>query len=94
MTDDDAPGVASRDYDGPDLDGTVQHISERPYGRANGETVQVVDSEGDGKEVTVGEPAASPEDVEMSSTTNSCSEDVDAAPNEDRSGQTTLTDYT
>lgn len=79
MTDGDTPGVASRDYDGPDLDGTVQHFSERPYGRANGETVQVVDSEGDGKEVTVGEPQlAGP--------------DQDDRP-EDVTGQTTLTDY-
>jgi hypothetical protein len=36
-----------RSYDGPPLDGTVQHISERPYG-GGGETVEATpDADGE-----------------------------------------------
>jgi hypothetical protein len=33
----------SRSYDGPAIDGTVQHISEAPHWQDDGETVDVVD---------------------------------------------------
>ncbi|QLD84638.1 hypothetical protein HWV23_02835 [Natronomonas halophila] len=35
-------------YDGPALDGTVQHLSEAPYWQGDGETVDVVDDRVDG----------------------------------------------
>lgn len=39
--------MSGRTYEGPPLDGTYQHFSERPYGDEDGETVDVVESDGD-----------------------------------------------
>ncbi|QHS17911.1 hypothetical protein GWK26_12555 [haloarchaeon 3A1-DGR] len=75
MTDDDSPGVASRSYSGTPLDGSYQHISERPFG-GPGETIDVVDSDSPGEEKTIGEPQI-----------GSLQEDGDG---QDRDGQTTL----
>ncbi len=35
--------MSRREYDGPPLDGTYQHISERPYDDPDGETVAATD---------------------------------------------------
>lgn len=43
-------------YDGPALDGTVQHISEASYWQNDGETVDVIDDEAVGEETTEGVP--------------------------------------
>lgn len=43
-------------YDGPPLDGTVQHISEAPYWNNKGETVDVIDDEPAGEETTENVP--------------------------------------
>lgn len=39
--------VPERSYQGPALDGTTQHITERPYGDDDGEAVDVVDADQD-----------------------------------------------
>ena len=42
--------MSERSYDGPPLDGTVQHISDAPAWRSDdGETVNVVDDEETGE---------------------------------------------
>lgn len=46
--------VASRKYDGKPIDATYQHLTERPYGGDDGETVYATE-EPSGKERTVGE---------------------------------------
>jgi hypothetical protein len=48
--------VSGRQYDGPALDGTVQHISEATYWQGDGETVDVVDNTPVGEERTEGVP--------------------------------------
>lgn len=49
--------VSGRSYDGPPVDGTVQHLSEAPHWQGEGETVDVVDDEPTGEETVEGVPA-------------------------------------
>jgi hypothetical protein len=64
--------VSGNSYEGPPLDGTVQHLSEAPHWQGDGETVGVVDDEPVGEETTedVPVPAVPPEvpDVDGQST--------------------------
>jgi hypothetical protein len=59
--------VSSRRYQGPALDGTVQHLSEAPHWQGDGETVDVVDDRddpGDDRVENVPTPAAAVEPPE------------------------------
>ena len=59
-------------YQGPALDGTYQSISEAPYWRGDGETVDVVDDTPQGEERTEGVPEVDrddrPDDVDGQTT--------------------------
>jgi len=68
---------ARRTYNGPALDGTVQHISEAPHWTDDGETVDVVDDELD----SVGEESV--EDVPA----------LESYDRPDTTGQTTWDDW-
>lgn len=42
--------MSSRRYEGPALDGTVQHLSEAPHWAGEGETVDIIDDSDAGEE--------------------------------------------
>lgn len=78
------PSVSQRaSYEGPALDGTVQYLSEAPFWRRDGETVDVVDDR-----VDAGDERA--ENVPVPGEDDDVQEDVDRP---DRDGQTTLDDW-
>lgn len=52
--------MAERSYDGPPVDGTVQHISEAPHWQGDGETVAVVDDREVGEETVENVPEPDP----------------------------------
>ena len=62
--------MSQRSYDGPALDGTVQHIGEAPFWAGKGETVDATDREDPGEERTenVPVPEAEKPDVDGQST--------------------------
>lgn len=49
--------MADRAYEGPSLDGTVQHLSEAPHWQGEGETVAVVDDRETGEATVENVPA-------------------------------------
>jgi len=62
--------MATREYSGPAIDGTVQHLSEAPHWQGDGETVAVVDDAETGEVTTEGVPELGAErpDVDGQST--------------------------
>lgn len=69
--------MSGRHYEGPPLDATYQHISERPFGDDDGETVYATEEE-TGAEVTENVPTPTATDT--------------PAPVDD-TGQTAITDW-
>jgi hypothetical protein len=53
--------MSGRSYEGPALDGTVQHLSEAPHWQGDGETVDVPGDTDDGEVTTENVPAPAPE---------------------------------
>jgi hypothetical protein len=55
--------VSGRQYRGPAIDGTVQHLSEAPHWQGDGETVDVVDDTPIGEETIENVPVPDKPDV-------------------------------